>query len=141
SARSRRPGRIARHRAARAAVRKDTTVPARRPARSWLPTAACACVLSVAAACTAGGAARPGRPTPESGPPRPPAAARPAIVPPALRIAAAAYQLPAGISREVVLPTGQDLLIVGGLTGHGATTGAVTRLDPVTGRTRPAGRL
>jgi hypothetical protein len=59
----------------------------------------------------------------------------------ALAIAPAAYQLPSGISREVLLPQGGDLLIAGGLTQQGTTTGAVTRLDPVTGRTTPAGQL
>ena len=53
----------------------------------------------------------------------------------------APYQLPAGISREVVLPGPGGLLIIGGRTPSGASTNAVTSLDPVTGATRAAGRL
>jgi DNA-binding beta-propeller fold protein YncE len=58
-----------------------------------------------------------------------------------LQVMPAPYQLPAGISREVVLPAPDGLLIAGGLTPSGASTSAVTSLDPVTGATRPAGRL
>ncbi len=59
----------------------------------------------------------------------------------ALTIIPAPYQLPAGLSREVALPHGQRVLIVGGLTAAGTTTAAVTLLNPVTGRTTAAGRL
>jgi hypothetical protein len=58
-----------------------------------------------------------------------------------LQVMPAPYQLPAGISREVVLPGAGGLLMAGGLTSSGASTDAVTALDPVTGATRPAGRL
>ena len=58
-----------------------------------------------------------------------------------LQVAPAPYQLPAGVSREVVLPDPGGLLIAGGLTTSGASTGAVMSLDPVTGATRQAGRL
>ena len=58
-----------------------------------------------------------------------------------LQVMPAAYQLPAGISREVVLPGAGGLVIAGGLTPSGASADAVTALDPVTGATRPAGRL
>jgi len=59
-----------------------------------------------------------------------------------LQVTPAPYQLPAGISREVVLPSGHSgLLIAGGLTPASSSTGAVTLLNPVTGATRPAGRL
>jgi DNA-binding beta-propeller fold protein YncE len=70
-----------------------------------------------------------------------------------LQVTPAAYQLPAAISREVVLPgtvpgdrgSGRApepaLMIAGGLTARSATTRAVTLLDPVTGQTRQAGRL
>ena len=70
-----------------------------------------------------------------------------------LQVTPAAYQLPAPISREVVLPEagpgpggpggppGPALMIAGGLTAGSATTGAVTLLNPVTGQTRQAGRL
>lgn len=59
----------------------------------------------------------------------------------ALQLAPAPYQLPAGISREVVLPDAGNLLIAGGLTPSGASTNALTTLDPATGAIRPAGRL
>jgi hypothetical protein len=62
-------------------------------------------------------------------------------VPLALQITPAAYQLPSGISREVVLPSGGNLLIIGGLNQRAVTTRSVTRLDPVTGRTAHAGQL
>lgn len=58
----------------------------------------------------------------------------------ALQVMLAPYRLPAAVSREVVLPSASGLLIVGGLTASGASTGA-TSLDPVTGATRTAGRL
>jgi N-acetylneuraminic acid mutarotase len=59
----------------------------------------------------------------------------------ALQVMPAPYQLPAPLSREVVLPTAGGLLIAGGLTAQGTSTDAVTSLDPVTGATRAAGRL
>ncbi len=58
-----------------------------------------------------------------------------------LQAAAAPYRLPQALSREVVLPTGNGLLIVGGLTRRDVTTDAVTWLNPVTGATRVTGRL
>ncbi len=58
-----------------------------------------------------------------------------------LEVMPAPYQLPAGVSREVVLPAAGGLLIAGGLTVLGASADAVTVLDPVTGATRAAGRL
>jgi DNA-binding beta-propeller fold protein YncE len=63
---------------------------------------------------------------------------RPALV---LQVAPAPYQLPSGVSREVVLPGATGLLIAGGLTRSGASASTVTSLDPVTGATRAAGRL
>lgn len=62
-------------------------------------------------------------------------------VPMTLRVMPAPYQLPAGVSREVVLPGAAGLLIAGGLTPSGASARSVTSLDPVTGATRTAGRL
>jgi len=59
----------------------------------------------------------------------------------AVQVTPAAYQLPWGISREVVLASGENLLIIGGLNQRSVTTRTVTRLDPVTGRTTHAGRL
>ncbi len=58
-----------------------------------------------------------------------------------LRVMPAPYQLPAAVSREVLLPAAGGLLIIGGLTPSGASAMTVTSLDPVTGGTRPAGRL
>ena len=80
---------------------------------------------------------------PHAAAPRP---ARPAHRAPAgpamvLQVTPAPYQLPAGISREVVLPDAGNLLIIGGMTPSGASVNTVTSLDPVTGATRPAGRL
>jgi len=58
-----------------------------------------------------------------------------------LQVMPAPYQLPAAISREVVLPGPGGLMIAGGLMPSGASADTVTALDPVTGATRPAGRL
>jgi len=58
-----------------------------------------------------------------------------------LQVTPAAYQLPSGISREVVLALGGNLLIVGGLNQRSVTTSAITDLNPVTGRTTRSGRL
>ena len=58
-----------------------------------------------------------------------------------LQIMPAPYQLPAAVSREVLLPAAGGLLIIGGLTRSGISVSTVMNLDPVTGGTRPAGRL
>ena len=58
-----------------------------------------------------------------------------------LQVMPAPYQLPAGLSREVVLPGADGLLIAGRLTPSGASASTVTSLNPVTGATRAAGRL
>ena len=58
-----------------------------------------------------------------------------------LQVMPAPYQLPAAVSREVLLPAAGGLLIIGGLTPSGTSASTVTSLDPVTGGTRPAGRL
>jgi DNA-binding beta-propeller fold protein YncE len=58
-----------------------------------------------------------------------------------LQIMPAPYQLPAAVSREVLLPTAGGLLIIGGLTRSGISVSTVMHLDPVTGGTRSAGRL
>ena len=60
---------------------------------------------------------------------------------PVLQVIPAAYELPAPIAREVVLPRGRDLLIAGGLTRRQASTSKVTLLDPATGQTNQLGRL
>jgi hypothetical protein len=97
--------------------------------------------LGLAAACSAGPAPAPHHhaPAPTHSPaPVPP---RSASEPLSLQVTTAAYQLPSGISREVVLATGRNLLIIGGLNQRSVTTRAVTELNPVTGRTARAGRL
>jgi len=58
-----------------------------------------------------------------------------------LQVTPAPYQLPAAVSREVVLPGAGGLLVAGGLTPSGASANTVTTLDPVTGATRQIGRL
>jgi PQQ-like domain len=95
----------------------------------------------IAAACSAGGGPSPRRAaSPAAHSPAP--SASPATGPPqALQITPAAYQLPWGISGEVVLARGGDLLIIGGLSQRSVTTAAVTQLNPVTGRTARVGRL
>jgi hypothetical protein len=94
----------------------------------------------LAAACSAGPGSSAHRAA--SAAPRTPAAApQPATVPLSLQVTPAAYQLPSGISREVVLPSGGNLLIIGGLNQRSVTTRVVTRLNTVTGRTTTAGRL
>ncbi len=102
--------------------------------------AAAASVAVLAAACTAGGGG--GRPVSSPGT-HPPGTNRPGRPAGALslQITPAPYQLPAGISREVVLARGSDLLIAGGLATRSAPTAAVRVLNPVTGATSRAGRL
>ncbi len=122
-----------------------------RPGRRRGAQAAGAAGLSLALlvpACSGGG---PGQAGPSAGsrtthpataagsaadPPRAPSAA-----PLSLQVTPAPYQLPSGLSREVVLPHGPDLLIAGGLTARGTSTGTVRRLNPATGSTTRVGRL
>ena len=58
-----------------------------------------------------------------------------------LQVTPAPYQLPSGLSREIVLPHSPDLLIVGGLTVQGTSTATVRRLNPATGSTTRMRRL
>jgi hypothetical protein len=100
------------------------------------------CLGLLAAACSAlaGSAGQP----PQTHPAAQPASSlrKPAAqAPMALQITPAAYQLPSGIAREVVLAQRNGILIAGGLTQRSATTSAITVLDPATGRLAPAGRL
>ena len=108
--------------------------------RAWLAAAVAGGSL-LAAACSA--SPRPAPPAHRSSPARAPAvatapAARAADAP-RLRVVPAPYQLPSGVSREVVLPRGPDLLILGGLTQQSAASAAITVLNPVTGSTTAAG--
>ncbi len=106
------------------------------PARR-LAIAAGVSLALLAGACSA---SHPAPPAPA--PSRPASTPRPGPAAPlSLQISPAAYQLPAGISREVVLPDGQNLLIAGGLTPGGTSTAAVSTLNPVTGSLTPAGQL
>jgi hypothetical protein len=98
-------------------------------------------VALMAAACSAGGGPSP-QPTASRAVRSPAPSASPVLGPPqALQITPAAYQLPWGISGEVMLARGGDLLIIGGLSQRSGATAAVTQLNPVTGRTAGAGRL
>jgi outer membrane protein assembly factor BamB len=113
---------------------------ARRAAGRRVLPAVAACLGLLAAACSAQGSHTP-RP-PAGTHPAAPASTRPSPqVPMDLQVTSAAYQLPAGISREVILAHGRDLLIAGGLTPQATSTAAVTLLDPATGQTSSAGRL
>jgi hypothetical protein len=110
---------------------------ARRRFRVGAAAAIAACALP-ASACTASHQAAS----------RPPAGSSPAhgaagLADPglALQVMPAPYQLPAAVSREVVLPGAGGLLMIGGLTPQGTSADTVTALDPVTGATRPAARL
>jgi outer membrane protein assembly factor BamB len=83
--------------------------------------------------CTGPHAAAPG--------PSRPVRQAPAVAATVLQVMPAPFQLPAAVSREVVLPYAGGLLIIGGMTPSGASANTVTSLDPVTGGTRTAGRL
>jgi DNA-binding beta-propeller fold protein YncE len=90
---------------------------------------------------SAGSATPPARPG-QAGSPLSTRSGRTVSPPPmALQLTPAPYQLPAALSREVVLPAANGLLIAGGLTPQGTTTDTVVRLDPVTGATSVVARL
>jgi hypothetical protein len=97
--------------------------------RGALPLAGCLPAALLAAACTAGTG-----PASTLTAPRVPSTA-------VLQVMPAAYQLSTPIAREVVLPRGRDLVIVGGLARGPGTTSAITLLDPATGRASTLGRL
>jgi hypothetical protein len=118
----------------------DRPASPRRGTSRWrLTLVAGGACLGLLAACSAAPGPAPHRTA--SAPARSAAPAPPASPPLAVQITPAAYQLPSGISREVVLPSGGNLLIIGGLDQRSVTTPAITRLNPVTGRTTQAGRL
>ena len=97
--------------------------------------------LGLLAACSAGPGPSPHR-SAAAAPRTHQAAPSPsAVVPLSVQVTPAAYQLPSGISREVVLPSGGNLLIIGGLNQRSVTTRTITRLNPVTGRATHAGHL
>jgi hypothetical protein len=93
----------------------------------------------VLAACSAGAGPSPHQSA--THPAHSPAPAPAPGQPLSLQVTPAAYQLPSGLSREVVLARGGDLMIIGGLDQRSVTTSAITQLNPVTGRTTRAGRL
>jgi hypothetical protein len=107
-------------------MRKDAAVSAGRPARlassttRWrLILVAGGLCLGPAAACSAGPGPVPRHHAPGVHSPTP--APQPtASEPPSLQVTPAAYQLPSGISREVVLASGGRLLM---LITHGPTMG------------------
>ena len=97
------------------------------------------CLSLAAAACSGGaGPPAPGSAAASTSAPAPSPTAR---APLTLRVTRTAYHLPAGISREVVLARGQDLLIIGGITQQLTTTGTIIQLNPVTGQATRAGQL
>jgi hypothetical protein len=62
--------------------------------------------------------------------------------PPQLVVSMASWQLPAPLSREVAVPSGGNIDVLGGLTGTGSsTTAATTQINPVTGASQPVGSL
>jgi DNA-binding beta-propeller fold protein YncE len=112
-----------------------------------------ACVVVAGGAVWVGVAHHPGGdPDSPAGTGRPASASHaPAAAPArlALQVIPAPYQLPAPISREVVLPPSGTLgrahepalIIAGGLTSASVTTAAIRLLNPQTGQTRVMGRL
>ena len=113
----------------------------RETTRWWLAFVAGGACLGLAAACSAGPGSTP-QPHPSATARTPiPSATNAGPAPLALQVTPAAYQLPSGISREVVLASGGNLLIIGGVNQRSVTTPGITRLNPVTGRTTHAGRL
>ena len=97
------------------------------------------CLSLAAAACSGGaGPPAPGSAAASTSAPAPSPTAR---APLTLRVTRTAYHLPAGISREVVLARGQNLLIIGGITQQLTTTGTIIQLNPVTGQATRAGQL
>ena len=100
--------------------------------------AAALCLSLLAAACTPAAHSTARRAGAAASPAGSPSPATAALV---LQVTPAAYQLPSGMSREVVLAAGRRLLIAGGLTSDSASSAAVRSLNPVTGQAARAGRL
>jgi hypothetical protein len=51
------------------------------------------------------------------------------------------WRLPAPVSNAVVVASGGELYVAGGLTSGGASASGIFRVDPASGRTTPAGAL
>lgn len=97
-------------------------------------------VVGVAVALSSGGTGRPGASGRAPGTSRPERAVVHRVTVVSARLLT--WQLPAALSREVVLPgTAGDLWVLGGLDASGATVATSYLLDPATGRTRPATAL
>jgi hypothetical protein len=127
-------------------LEEDDAVPAgcmrrRDQVRRRIAIAAGVSAALLAAACSGVGSASPGSHSAAPSGRLTPGAAAPPAERLRLQISPAAYQLPSGVSREVVVADGQHLLIAGGLTPRATSTAAVGLLDPVTGSTTPAGHL
>ena len=88
--------------------------------------------LSLAAAACSAGHPAPGSPA---------QAAKPLGPAPPLQASIAAETLARPVSRDVLLPDGRDLLILGGLDRAGQSVPGVYRLDPSSGTVTRAGRL
>jgi Kelch motif len=58
-----------------------------------------------------------------------------------VRVAIAPFRLPSPVSRSVGLVFGDTILVCGGLTSVGATTGSIERIDLAAGRITSVGRL
>jgi hypothetical protein len=107
-------------------------VSAGRPAHLASGTARCPLIpvaglcLGLAAACSAGPGPAPHRPEHSPARSAAPASQPSASAPLALQVTPAAYQLPSGISREVVLASGGNLLIIGGLNQRSRARHPVT---------------
>ena len=121
----------------------------RRRFRITVAVVAACCLLPLAYSVFTVATHRPSRPAP-AGTPSPAStrpsspgsrASGPSVTDMALQVMPAPYQLPDGLSREVLLPGAGGLLIAGGLTPQDTSTDAVTSLDPVTGATHAAGHL
>lgn len=66
---------------------------------------------------------------------------KPTTRPTAVQVALARWRLPVPLSRAVAFPSGNGLLIAGGLLANDTSTAGLLRVDPATGTVRPAGML
>ena len=61
--------------------------------------------------------------------------------PPTLKVADAAWTLPSPVAREVVVASGKQFTVVGGLDASGTSTSTVVSINPRTGTSTSAGAL
>lgn len=97
-------------------------------------------VLLIAGICSCGPVAQSQPATSPSTSPRAPSPAASAVAT-RLKSSAASWQLPAALSRMVVLADGSRLLIAGGIDASGATTRAISAVDVATGKESAYGTL